>query len=344
MKAMLLHGARDLRPADLPVPVPGPGEVVLAMRRAGICGSDIHYYAHGHIGSFVPRRPFVLGHEFAGEIVAVGPGVPPARTGERVTVDPSMPCGQCGFCRGGRYNLCHDMRFYGSASCDPHVNGGFEEFIAAPAANALRVPDALTWGEAAMTEPLSVAIHGLRRAGSVAGLTVLVTGGGPIGQLVALVARVFGARCVALSDIASGPRAFALARGADAALDALSPDFAAAAEALVPGGFDVVVEASGAPSALEQGLAAVRRGGTIVQIGTLPASVTLPLNTLMAREITLAGSFRFANVFATALSLMATGRVDVKPLITSVYPLAECETAIQAAITAPDSIKVQVAA
>jgi L-idonate 5-dehydrogenase len=265
------------------------------------------------------------------------------RIGERVTVDPSMPCERCSLCRSGRYNLCFDMRFYGSASCDPHINGGFEEFVAAPAANAFPVPDALTWGEAAMTEPLSVAVHGVKRAGNIAGQSVLVTGGGTIGQLAALVARTFGARVVVLSDILPGPRQFALDRGADAALDAVSPDFGDRAQKLVPGGFDVVIEAAGSAAALGQALTLARRGGTIVQVGTLPASVTLPFNVVMARELKLVGSFRFANVFESALSLMATGRIDVKPLITSVYPLAEFEAAMRNAINSAGGIKVQIA-
>jgi L-idonate 5-dehydrogenase len=342
MKAFLLHGARDLRAANLPKPVPGPGEVLVAMRRAGICGSDIHYYSHGQVGSFVPKRPFVLGHEFAGEIVEVGAGVPAARIGERVTVDPSMPCGSCDFCRGGRYNLCLAMRFYGSASCDPHINGGFEEFILAPEANAFTVPDTLSWGEAAMTEPLSVAVHAATRAGNLAGRSVLVTGGGTIGQLSALVARVFGARTVVLSDLLPGPRKVALDRGVDGVLDPLSPEFAAGAAMLAQGGFDVVIEAAGSAAALGQALEVTRRGGTIVQVGTLPASVTLPLNVVMARELTIAGSFRFANVFATSLALMASGRIDVRPLITSVFPLAEVDAAIRAAMDGKDGIKVQI--
>ena len=343
MRAFLLHGAKDLRLVDLPQPLAGPGEVVIAMRRAGICGSDMHYYSHGQIGSFVPKRPFVLGHEFAGEIVSVGPGVAPSRIGERVTVDPSMPCGHCRICRGGRNNLCLNMRFFGSASCDPHINGGFEEFVLVPAANAFAVPDTLSWGEAAMAEPLSVAVHAARRAGNLAGQSVLVTGGGAIGQLAALVTRMFGAGRVVLSDILPGPRQFALDRAADGTLDALSPDFATEAEALAPGGFDVVIEAAGSAAALGQALTVVRRGGTIVQVGTLPASVTLPLNLIMARELNLLGSLRFANVFSTAVALMASARIDVRPLITSVYPLAELGTAMQTAITAPAGIKVQVA-
>jgi L-idonate 5-dehydrogenase len=344
MRAFLLHGAKDLRATDLPKPVAGPGEVVIAMRRAGICGSDMHYFSHGQIGSFVPKRPFVLGHEFAGEIVSVGSGVAAGRIGERVTVDPSMPCGHCAPCRGGRYNLCLNMRFYGSASCDPHVNGGFEEFVLVPSANALVVPDTLSWGEAAMAEPLSVAAHAARRAGNLAGQSVLVTGGGAIGQLTALVARAFGAGRVVVSDILPGPRQFARDRGADGALDALSPDFATEAEALAPGGFDVVIEAAGSAAALGQALTVARRGGTIVQVGTLPPSVTLPLNVVMARELNLLGSFRFAHVFPSVIALMASGRIDVRPLITSVFPLAEFDTAMQTAIHAPDGIKVQISA
>ena len=342
MKAYLLHGAKDLRAADLPQPVAGPGEVVIAMRRAGICGSDMHYYSHGQIGSFIPKRPFVLGHEFAGEIVSVGAGVPATRIGARVTVDPSIPCGGCAYCRGGRYNLCLNMRFYGSASCDPHINGGFEECITAPDANCLMVPDTMTWGEAAMIEPLSVAVHAVRRAGNIAGQSVLIIGGGTIGQLTALVARAFGAAMVVLSDIAPAPRQFALVRGVNAVLDGLSDTFAVEAEALVPGGFDVVIEAAGAAQALAQGLPAARRGGTIVQVGTLPASVTLPLNMVMARELNLIGSFRFANVFQSSIDLVASGRIDVKPLITAVYPLAALQAAMDTALAKVGSIKVQV--
>ena len=343
MKAFLLHGAKDLRETVLPEPVAGPGEVVVAMRRAGICGSDMHYYSHGQIGSFVPKRPFVLGHEFAGEIVAVGQDVPKSRIGERVTVDPSMPCGVCAFCRSGRYNLCLYMRFFGSASCDPHINGGFEEFIAAPAINCLEVPETMSWGEAAMIEPLSVAVHAVRRAGNLAGQSVLITGGGTIGQLTAVVARAFGAAEVVLSDLEPGPRKFALDRGANATLDARSDSFSAEAEALVPGGFDLVIEAAGSAQALAQALPAARRGGTIVQVGTLPAAVTLPLNMLMAKELSLVGSFRFANVFQISIDLLASGRIDIKPMITSAFRLDELQEAMDTALEKTGSIKVQIA-
>ena len=342
MRAFQLFGKGDLRPADLPRPVAGPGEVVIRVRRAGICGSDVHYFSHGQAGSFVPRRPFVLGHEFAGDVVELGPDVAPALLGARVAVDPSMPCGACEHCRSGRYNLCESMRFYGSASCDPHIDGGFAEYLSAPATNCHVLAPGVGWGEAAMLEPLSVAVHAVNRAGAVAGKSALVTGGGAIGQLVALVLRAFGARLVALSDVADFPRRAALAGGADAGLDAGDPHFESLAQAVSPGGFDVVVEAAGSPAALGQALAVIRRGGTIVQVGTLPAQVSLPLNAVMAREISLVGSFRFAHAFPTALGLVESGRLKLEPLISGVYALQDMPQAMRRAVDKHEAIKIQI--
>ncbi|MET3899555.1 L-idonate 5-dehydrogenase [Devosia sp. UYZn731] len=342
MKAFVLHGQRDLRAELVPTPIPGPGEVLVRVRRAGICGSDIHYFVHGRVGSFVPKRPFILGHEIAGEVAELGPGVDAALGGRRVAVDPSIPCGACAFCREGRYNLCINMRFYGSASADPHVDGGFAEYVLAPAANCHVLPDGIGWAQAAMTEPLSVAVHAVMRSGGVAGKSVLVTGGGAIGQLTALAARAFGASTVVLADIAAFPRDLAVQLGADASLDAADPDAVGQGLGLVPGGFHVVLEASGAPPAVSLAIALARRGGTIVQIGTLPAKVTAPLNTIMARELSYVGSFRFANVFGIALDLMASGRVDVSPLVNAVMPLDEMAAAMDRAIGKDGVIKVQV--
>ena len=343
MLGFLLHGALDLRRAQLRRPVPGAGELLLRVRRAGICGSDIHYFTHGRAGRFVPKRPLVLGHEFAGEVRALGPGADPDLLGARVAVDPSMPCGRCRHCRTGRYNLCLDMRFFGSASCEPHLNGGFAEFVVVPAANCYRLPDSVAWGEAALLEPLSVALHAALRPETVAGRSVLVTGGGTIGLLIAMVARTFGATVVAVTDPTPFARRSALEAGADAALDPTDPDVAGAAADLVRGGFDVAFEASGSPRALAQAVAMAERGATIVQVGTLPAEVTLPLNDIMARELSLLGSFRFANVFEMALQLIAAGRIDVGRLVSAVLPLAEMPEAMARAVAKEDVIKIQVA-
>jgi L-idonate 5-dehydrogenase len=342
MKAFMLHGKQDLRAHDVDLPFVAPGQVLLRVKRAGICGSDIHYYAHGKIGSFIPKRPFILGHEFAGEVVRSGDGVNSKLMGQRVTVDPSIPCGECKFCRSGRYNLCRKMRFYGSASCDPHIDGGFAEYTVAPAANCFVIPDGLDWGEAAMVEPLSVVVHAARRAGDIAGRRVLVTGGGAIGQLMALVARAFGASQVVVSDIAAYPRVLAVKLGADAALNASDADFELQATNLSQGGFDFVFEASGSPEALSQAIAVADRGATIVQVGTLPPPVTAPLNSIMVKELNFIGSFRFANVFATALELAISRQVNLTALISAVLPLADMQKAMDLAISKNEIVKVQI--
>jgi len=343
MAAFLLRGPGLLEPVQMAIPAPMAGQVLIRVRRAGICGSDIHYFTHGRVGRFVPRRPFVLGHEFAGEVAALGAGVSASLLGQRVAVDPSIPCGLCPVCKSGRYNLCPDMRFFGSASCDPHLDGGFAQYVAAPAANCHVLDDRIGWGEAALVEPLSVALHALNRSGGVAGKSVLITGGGAIGQLLAISARAFGAALVVVSDPAGFARTEALALGADAALDPVQADFEPGAITLSNGGFDVMFEAAGSAPALIQGLRLLRRGATLVQVGTLPADVTLPFNDIMARELTVFGSFRFANVFGTALQLMATGRISTQKVISAVYPLSDLPAAMDRAVAKTDVIKVQIA-
>lgn len=344
MLAFQLHGPGDLRAVELPRPVPSDGEVVVAMRRAGICGSDMHYFTHGRVGRFVPRRPFVLGHEIAGEVVALGPGTDRALLGARVAVDPARPCGQCRHCLAGRSNLCLNMRFLGSASCDPHLDGGFAEALAIPARNCHVLPDQVSWAEAALVEPLSVCLHALGRAGPLIGRAVLVTGGGTIGQLTALLARAAGASPIVVTDPDGFARDTALRLGADAALDPTLPDIAGAVHAAARGPVSVAFEASGAPAALTQAIATVERGATIVQIGTLPAEVTLPANDIMARELTLAGSFRFANTFAPVLQLLQSRRVDVARVISRVEPLSRTGAAMAMAVARKHVIKVQIEA
>lgn len=343
MKAYQLHGPRDIRPAEMENPQPGPGEVRVRVARAGICGSDVHYYLHGRAGDFVMKRPFVLGHEFAGEVAEVGEGVRDLEPGMRVAVDPSQACGECRFCRKGRYNLCEDMRYFGSASRDPHIDGAFAEYIVAPALNCHPVPDGMSFGEAAMLEPLSVSLHAVKRAGDVVGARVLIMGGGPIGQLAALSARALGAAQIVLNDLDAFPRQFALENGVDAVLDAADPEAAGRAADLAPGGFDVAIEATGASQALAFAIEAVARGGTIIQVGTLQSDAVLPANLIMAKELAVLGSFRFAHIFPVALQLVAAGKIDVVPLITRTYPFSELPEGMELASSKDQVIKVQVA-
>lgn len=332
MEAFYLDSARTLVKRTVESPRPAPGEVLLRVHTAGICGSDIEYFLHNRIGPFVPREPLVLGHEFAGEVVELGEGVHAPALGTRVAIDPSIPCRRCRFCRVGRHNLCENMRFIGTAATYPHISGGFGQYVALPAENCHRIPDDISWAEGACLEPLSVAVHAATRPGRISGKRVLITGGGTIGQFLALTARAFGASRVAVSDPQAGRRAFALERGADEVFDPGD----------VAGSFDVLFEASGAPAAVAQALELVDRGGTIVQIGSIPRPVEIPANLIMTKELAVLGSFRYTEVFALAMDLIATRRVDVRPLVTATFPFDRIPQSLEAAAQRTDHIKVQV--
>ena len=341
MNAHVLHGARDIRFQQVAKPIPRPHEVLVKVRAAGICGSDLHYHAHGRCGNFIPTRPFTLGHEFAGDIVAVGDPANASLIGKRVAVDPSRPCGRCKLCRQGRYNLCPQMVYFGSASVDPPSEGCFSEYVAAPAANCAPLPDQFEYAWGALLEPLSVAMHAVQRSGGVSGKSVLITGGGTIGQMILLVANAFGASKVVVSDVKPFARSFAIQQGATATLDPTNADCVQQAAALAPDGFEVVFEAAGVAAALKQAFGLAAKGATVVQVGTLPDGTEIPANALLTRELQYVGSWRFANVFERVIELVVSGKIDVRPLITCKFPFEKLSEAITRATDA-DVIKVQI--
>jgi L-idonate 5-dehydrogenase len=342
MTGAVLHGAKDLRMQECPVPELSAGQALVRVRRAGICGSDLHYFGHGYCAAFVPTRPFILGHELIGTVAEVADDVKGLALGTRVVVNPTRACGMCDYCRSGRGNLCPQTIMIGSASTRPPTDGAFADFVAVRADQCHMVPPALDDGSGAMMEPFAVALHAVKRAGTVSGKRVLVIGGGPIGMLVALTARAFGALPVAVSDITAGRRKNALSLGADAALDPASSCLRQQVAELVGEGFEVVFEASGAPRALRQAFDLVRPGGTIVQIGTLGTEdIPIPANQVMVREIQFIGTFRYANEFDEAIRLAADGRVDLKPFISHVLPLNEVCQGIALAAGKEAVLKVQ---
>ena len=343
MKAFVLHGAKDIRQEEVSRPAPGPGEVLVAVRAAGICGSDLHYYAHGRCGNFIPTRPFILGHEFSGEVVALGEGVDTLPIGTRVAVDPSRACGQCKQCRQGRYNLCPKMLYYGTASVVPPRDGCYAEYVTAPARNCWPLPDGFEYAWGALLEPMSVAMHAVMRSGGVGGKTVLITGGGTIGQMILLTAVAFGASKVIVSDIKPFARDFAVKHGATGALDPTMPTLAEDAAKLSPGGFEVVFEAAGVAPALDQAIRLSAPGATVVQVGTLPDGTAVPVNALLTKELQYVGSWRFANVFDRVIEMVTSGRIDPRPLITKIMPFDQLGDAIVQAGSGENVLKMQIA-
>lgn len=340
MKALVIHAARDLRLEDREDPTPGPGQVKVRLAAGGICGSDLHYYNHGGFGAVHLKEPMILGHEVGGYIEELGEGVEGLAVGQLVAVSPSRPCHHCKYCEEGYYNQCQNMQFYGSAMPFPHVQGAFREVLVADAAQCADATG-LTPGEAAMAEPLAVALHAVGRAGPLLGKRVLVTGCGPIGVLAIIAARLAGAAEVVAVDLTDFTLAAAVANGADRGINTASdPDGLKQYEA-GKGYFDVMIEATGAAPALSAGIAAMRPGGVIVQLG-LGGDMQVPVQTITAKELSLVGSFRFHWDFFTGVEMMRRGRIDVKPLITATVPLAEAESAFVAASDRNRAMKIQI--
>jgi L-idonate 5-dehydrogenase len=339
-EACVLHGQRDLRIERVDVAAPGPGEVLLDIGAGGICGSDLHYFLDGGFGTVRVRQPIILGHEVAGTVAALGAGVTGLREGERVAVNPSNPCGVCEYCARDAPQHCLEMRFWGSAMRMPHVQGGFRRRLVASARQCVPVGEAVSIGEAAMSEPLAVALHALAQAGELRGRRVLVTGFGPIGGVVLLALRQAGAGDVTVTDLVEEPLALARRLGAATALNVAADPEALGPEERDKGRFDIAFECSGSPRALAQAIACTRARGHIVQVG-VGGAFDVPMNAVVAKELRLVGSFRFHPEFERAAGLIARREIDVRPLITATRPLAEAQAAFALAADRRAAMKVQ---
>jgi L-idonate 5-dehydrogenase len=341
MKAIVAHGAKDLRIEDRPVEAPGPGEIRLRLATGGVCGSDLHYYNHGGFGTVRLKEPMILGHEVSAYVEELGAGVSGFAVGQLVAVSPSRPCRSCRYCQEGLHNQCLNMRFYGSAMPFPHIQGAFRESLVADQLQCVAA-DGLTPGEAAMAEPLAVVLHATRRAGEMLGKRVLVTGCGPIGVLSILAARRAGAAEIVATDLSDFTLSLAAKVGADRIINTAKEPDALAAYGADKGTFDVLYECSGAQPALVAGIAALRPRGVIVQLG-LGGDMSLPMMAITAKELDLRGSFRFHEEFATGVGLMQKGLIDVKPLITHTVGLDDAVSAFTIASDRSQAMKAQIA-
>ncbi|MFD7920087.1 NAD(P)-dependent alcohol dehydrogenase [Streptomyces sp. NPDC059740] len=339
-RAAVLHGPRDLRVSDRPVPVPGPGQVLVRVAAVGLCGSDLHYYADGRNGPNVLRQPTVLGHEASGVVLATGPGADRHALGTPVAVEPAHPCGRCAACRSGRYHQCPRGTCFGS----PPTDGALSERVLVPEDFVHPLPEGLAVREGALVEPLAVAVHAVRRAGVTVGDRVLVTGAGPIGLLVLQVALAAGAAAVEVSDVSAARLRCAAGLGASAVHDAAELPPGPAATLADPAGFDVALDCSGNATALAAGLTRLRPGGTAVVVGNPTSDTTaLPLAWAQRQEITLTTAFRYsAGDFPAAVALAASGRVRLAELVTATFPLEQAPQALETALTDRDQLKVLV--
>jgi len=326
----ILYKTDDLRMEDLPVPEPGPGQVQLEMQEVGICGSDVHYWTHGRIGDFIVNAPMILGHEASGVVSKVGEGVTTLKKGDRVAVEPGVPCRMCNYCKTGRYNLCLDMKFCAT----PPYDGNLCRFYVHDADFCYKLPDHVSFEEGALLEPLSVGVHATNRAGVGLGSTVLICGAGPIGLVNILTAKAKGASKVCITDIDEGRLKKAKEIGADFTVKVTSRNAIETAQKIedtMGEKPDITIECSGAPPSIQTAVYATKSGGVVVLVGLGQENVEIPVVNAGVREVDIRGIFRYVNCYPTALAMVASGKVNVKPLITHKFTLEESIKAFEAA-------------
>jgi len=336
---LVIHAPDDLRLDEQDAGEIGPGQVLVKVGMGGICGSDLHYFHNGGFGTVRIKEPMVLGHEVAGTVVAVAPGVESVRIGDKVAINPSRPCGACKFCLEGLPNQCLDMRFYGSAMRTPHVQGAFRNMLLCEATQCVKVAEHVPLRLAALAEPFSVGLHGVSRAGPLLGKRVLVSGCGPIGVLAIAAARAHGAAEITATDVVDEPLGIARAMGADTVINVAQDKGWVSRHSADKGTFDVMLECSGNERALRDGLEVMRPRGVVVQLG-LGGDVSIPQNMVVAKELSICGSFRFHAEFALAVKLINEGRVDLSPVVTHTFPMLQARQAFELASDRKQAMKV----
>lgn len=310
-------------------PKPVGDQVLIKVKHCGICGSDVHNYVEGGTGKRIIHFPFILGHELAGEIVAVGGGVKELKAGDRVCVEPGVPCGVCEYCRKGEYNLCPDMKFMAAYP----VEGSMQEYLTFPETNCFKLPDNVSTVEGALIEPLAVGLYAAEQANVKVNDTVVILGMGCIGLMTLLACKARNVGRIIAVDIYDSHLKTAAELGADCLVNSASEDAAAAVERLTGGRLaDITFETAGQGATALMAPAVTRRGGTIMCVGNITKPTPYKFFDISSKEITLKTQFRYRNVFALAVDLISSGKVDLSPIRPQMFPFGQTQEAFQYAI------------
>jgi len=340
MRAALLYGVKDLRIENIDKPRVDFGEVLVKVKAATTCGTDLKIFQRGYVSGII-QLPSVFGHEWAGDIVEVGEGVPRLKEGMRVRAGNSSPCLQCRMCQKQQYNLCEDMMW---------LWGAYAEYVKIPARvvmlNTQQIPSHVPYEEAAVTEPLACVLHGLEKVNIKLGDTIAIIGAGPIGLLHLIASKKMGAGKIIISDMIDERLRLATKLGADETINARQEDTVEKTKQLTEGyGADIVIEAIGYPATWEQGLKMVRKGGTVLEFGGCPPNTEIKVSTeqLHYSETTVLGSFHATPAhFKKALNLIASGILNVKPLVTRKMKLDDIKEAFEILATSKADIKIAI--
>lgn len=327
-KAAVFYGVNDIRIEELDVPKIGPNDVLIQIKAVGVCGSDVHFYKEGRIGPYVPKPGHILGHECAGQIVAVGENVKDRKVGDRVAIEPGIPCAHCELCKKGKYNLCREILFMSHPL--PYREGAFVEYVKQPADFTYLLADHVSYEEGAMAEPLAVALQAMKRGRMTAGDTVAVLGSGPIGICMLLAAKAMGAAEVYCTDRNDFRVEFAKQLGATAAFN---PDTEDVVEKIMQAtngrGVDLVIEAAGQAQTYEQATSLATRGGRIVFVG-MSAETHFPISVfdIIDKELDVTSVFRYDNVYGAAVALINNGSIPIKKIITHYFKIDDVAEAM----------------
>jgi len=340
MKAAFLYKPGDIRIENMAIPEPKDNEALIRVHAVGVCGSDVHFYKVGRIGDFVVKDPLILGHECAGEVIEVGSNVRTVKSGDRVAVEAGVPCRKCDFCRSGRYNLCSSVTFLAT----PPFHGAYREYMTHPEDFLFKLPDNMSFEEGAMLEPLSVGAYAAERGNVNIRNTVAIIGAGTIGLMTLQAVKARGATDVIVTDLEPFRLDIARKLGATLTINAKEEDSIKKVLEYTNGGADVVMEAVGSPQTIQQTIKMARPGAIIVWIG-MPTTDEIAIRAVEAicKEVDIRGIFRYANAYRPAIRMVSSGKVDVKSMITTSFPLDKVQEALEYPGKHPDTcIKVMV--
>lgn len=330
MKVAVMTDLNKVAFTERPIPQLGKDEVLVKVEYVGVCGSDLHYFEHGHIGNFIVEPPFVLGHEAGGTVVKVGEDVTDLKVGDRVAMEPGKTCGKCEFCKTGRYNLCPDVAFFAT----PPVDGVFQEYVAHEAGLCFKIPDNMDTMEAALIEPLAVGFHAARQGNAQTGQTAVVMGSGCIGLVSMLALKAMGLSKVYVVDVVQKRLDKALELGATGVINGREVDTVEEIQKLTGGkGADLVIETAGTEITSRQSVFICKKGATIVFVGySATGNVNMPMGAALDKELTLKTVFRYRHIYPLAIEAVASGKINVKGIVTNIFAFDDLQEALDTSV------------
>ena len=336
MKVAVMTDIKTIEFEEREIPEIKEGEVLVQIEYVGICGSDLHYFEDGRIGDYIVEPPFVLGHEASGEIVKIGNNVKHLKVGDKVALEPGITCGECNFCKEGKYNLCSDVIFFAT----PPVDGVFQEYVNHPADLCFKLPENVSTLEGALIEPLSVGFHGGLQGRAKFGMTAVVTGAGCIGLASLLALKALGVTDIYITDIMENRLEKAMELGATGVINSSKEDPVEKMKEITGNkGEDLYIETAGTESTIRQGIFMAKKGSTIVFVGyPRDGEAKIPISLAMDKELKFETVFRYRNIYPLAIKAVSEEIINLKDLVTHIFEFEDTQEAMSRSLKEKDEI------